>query len=169
MRTLALLLLLAAPASAKKQDDFAPLKGLIGTWRVDRDCRVIKDTLIVEIVRLPNALRATYFNSLNVKRSVGKSEIFYNAEAERYRVFTYIPELVKLIGSAPIPGTLSVAGEDEEEPGLINATAKLSLITGSAQVRLRDKDTKATFTMKAQSPLGPLNCTGVGLKQPPKK
>lgn len=163
MRAALLLLLLSVPASAKK-DDFAPIKGLLGTWAVDRDCKVMKDRILVEIVRLPNAVRSTYY-SADKKKNLGKSEVFYNAESGRYKAYTYLPQF-KQFGITALPGSLAVAGEDEDEPGLITVTGKMSVVSGTLQIRLREKDSKLTFSARAQTPLGPQNCAGAGVKQP---
>ncbi len=164
MRAALLLLLLSAPAAA---GDYAPLKGLLGTWAVDRDCKVMRDRILVEIVLLPNAIRASYF-TVDKKKNLGKSEVFYNAESERYKAYTYLPQL-KQFGVAALPGSLSVAGPDEDEPGLITVTGKKSAASGTLQLRLKEKNTKLSFSARAQTPLGAQNCSGTGVRQPAAK
>lgn len=167
----ALLLFLALSASAKKADDYAPLKPLYGAWLVDRDCRIMKDRVLVEIIRVPSAVRATYF-TVDKKKNLGKSEIFYNAEAERYKIFSYFPgnQVTKALGVNAIPGALSFE-QDEEDPEreLIVVTGKVSSLSGRMEIKPRDGYKKLTFALRAQTPLGPQTCTGVGVKQPAAK
>lgn len=165
IRSIFLAALLAVPASAKKEkDEYARLKPLYGSWDVARDCVSMKDRMYVEIVRLNNAVRATYFESAKKTKNLGKSEIFYNAEADRFKIFTYIPQLTQMLGIQAIPGTLSVDGPEDEQPGLIRINAHYSVVDGALQLKLKEKNKQATFTLRGKSPLGTMNCTGAGVK-----
>lgn len=158
--------LAAVPASAaKEKDDYAPLKPLIGKWDVARDCGGgYKDKIYVEIVRLRNAVRASYYDTPKKLKGLGKSEVFYYPNAERFKIFTYIPEVMQFLGGQAIPGTIAVAGPEDEVPGLVTVNAHYSVVDGNLRLKLKDKNTKATFTVSGKSPLGTMNCTGAGVK-----
>lgn len=165
IRALVLAALAAAPALAKEKDDYAPLKPLLGKWDVARECdRGYKDKIYVEIVRLNNAVRASYYDTPKKLKGLGKSEVFFYPAAERFKVFTYIPQVMQLLGGQPIPGTIAVAGSEAEVPGLVTANAHYSVVDGNLRLKLKDKNTKATFTVNGKSPLGAMNCTGAGVK-----
>jgi hypothetical protein len=170
--TALLLLLLALPARAA--DQYAPLKGLLGVWVVDRDCAGVKDRFVAVFKKLPKQMTADFLNAKN--QSMGRADIVSTGEEDHYRVLTALPNnpVLQSLGVNSISGSLTVSTNEDEEDGLknnyITCSSKVSVLTSLVTIKLREKYKKATFLFTVESPLGKQTCRGTGAKQPaPKK
>lgn len=173
---LSALLLLSPAVSARAADDsYAALKPLLGTWLVDRDCRVLKDRVLVVVKRLPKTVLVEFRDPKKPASSWGKADIVTAGEEDHYRVFTAMPDhpLTKALGVKSIQGSMGVSDDEDEPDGpgkdYITVSSRVSALSSMLTIKLRDNYKKATFLFKAESPLGGQTCRGVGVKQPAAK
>jgi len=172
MRITLLLLCLALPARAA-DDAYTPLKGLLGTWVVDRDCNGLKDRFVAVFKRLPKQMTADFLNAKN--QSMGRADIVSTGEEDHYSVVTAMPNnpVLQTLGVKSIGGSLTVSTDDDEEDGLknnyITCSSRVSVLTSLVTIKLRDKHKKGTFLFTTESPLGKSTCRGSASKQPAKK
>lgn len=170
--TAALLCCFALPARAA-DDQYSPLKGLLGAWVVDRDCNGIKDRFVTVFKRLPKQMTAEFLNAKNA--SMGRADIVSTGEEDHYRVVTALPNnpILQTLGVSSIGGSLTVSTNEDEEDGLknnyITCSSRVSVLTSLVTIKLRDKHKKATFLFTTESPLGKSTCRGSAAKQPAKK
>ncbi len=169
-----LLLPLALPARAEG-DDSASLKPLLGTWLVNRDCRVYKDKVLVVFTRLPKTVLVEFRDPKKPAASWGKADIVSAGEEDHYRVVTVLPNnpVLKTMGIKSVPGSLVVSDDESEPDGpgkdYLTCSSRVSVLTSLLTIKLRDKYKKATFLFKVDSPLGSRTCRGAGVKQPAAK
>jgi hypothetical protein len=168
-----LLSCLALPARAAG-DAYAPLKGLLGTWVVDRDCNGVKDRFVAVFKQLPKQMTADFLSAKN--QSMGRADIVTTGEEDHYRVVTALPNnpVLTTLGVKSIGGSLTASTNEDEEDGLKNnyltCSSQVSVLTSLVTIKLREKYKKATFLFTTESPLGKSTCRGSGTKQPaPKK
>jgi hypothetical protein len=171
-----ILLLLPAPAfAAKAADPYSSLKPLIGTWLVDRECKAVKDKLLVEFVRLSGSVLAEFRNPTTQAR-VGRADIFAERAKDHFRIVTTLPDnpVLKALNMDSVTGSLVVSDDPDEPDGpgkdYLTSSTKISMLTALATVKLRSHYKKATFLFTTDSPLGKEQCRGTASKQPaPKK
>lgn len=167
-------LLLLAPARAEG-DDYAAVKPLIGSWLVDRDCKVYKDKVLVIFTRQAKSVHVDLRDPRKPEASWGTADIVSQGEEDRYRVVTVLPNdrITKSLGIKAIPGSMVVSDDEDEPEGpgkdYITVSSRISVLTGLLTIKLRENYKKATFIFKADSPLGSQLCRGAGTKQPAKK
>lgn len=172
LRNIWVCVLLLSPLSVRAEDPFAAMKPLMGTWLVDRDCRVYKDRVLVVFKRLPKTVLVEFRDPKKPSISWGKADVVEVGQEDRFRVFTALPghPIMKFMGGKPIQGTLTVADDEDEPEGPgkdhITVSSKVSVLSSLLTVKLRDNYKRATFIFKADSPLGSQQCRGAGVKQP---
>lgn len=173
---LACAVLLLTAGVPSRADDYASLKGLLGTWTVDRDCRGRKDRFTAIIRKFPKTMRANFLSSSTPSKDMGQADIVFTGEEDHYRAVTVLPNnpVLKALKVKAIGGSLNVSTEDDEGDGLpnnyITCSSRVSVLSSLVTIRLRDKYTKATFLFTVDSPMGKEQCRGTAVKQPaPKK
>lgn len=175
LRNLAACVVLLLSASPVHADDFASLKPLLGSWLVDRDCRVYKDKVLVVFTRLPKTMLAEFRDPKKPESSWGKTDILFNGEEDHYRVLTTLPgnQILKTLRVGSVGGSLNVSTEEEDEDSLpnnyITSSSKVSVLSSLLTIRLRSKYKKATFIFNVETPMGKQTCKGSGVKQPAAK
>ena len=172
---LAALLLLPLSARAA-EDQYASLKPLMGTWLVDRDCRVYRDKVLVVFSRLPKTVLVEFRSPGKSEASFGKADIVATGEEDHYRAVTVLPgnPVLKALGISSVGGSVTVSTEDDDEEdslphNYITSSSKVSVLTSLLTIRLRSKYKKATFIFNTESPLGKQTCRGSGVKRPAAK
>lgn len=175
LRHICVVALLLAPLSSRAEDPFAAMKPLMGTWLVDRDCKVYKDKVLVVFKRLAKTVLVEFRDPKKPASRWGKADVVEVGEEDRFRVFTSVPghPITKFLGSKPIQGTLTVADDEDEPEGpgkdYITVSSRVSVLSSLLTVKLRDNYKRATFIFKADSPLGSQQCRGAGVKRAAKK
>jgi hypothetical protein len=169
------LLLLPAPSFAAQADPYSSLKPLTGTWLVDRECKAVKDKLLVEFVRLSSSVLAEFRNPQTNAR-IGRADIFAEKAKDHFRIVTTLPDnpVLKALNMDSVTGSLVVSDDPDEPDGpgkdYLTSSTKISMLTALATVKLRSHYKKATFLFTTESPLGKEQCRGTAAKQPaPKK
>lgn len=166
--------LLLSPARAEG-DEYAAVKPLLGTWLVDRDCKVYKDKVLVVFKRLPKSVLVEFRDPKKPEASWGKADIVSAGEEDRYRVLTTLPgnPILKGLGVKSVSGSMVVSDDADEPEGpgkdYITVSSRVSVLTSLLTIKLRDGYKKATFIFKTDSPLGSQQCRGSGAKKPAAK
>jgi len=172
---LAALVLCLSSAVRAEGDAYAAIKPLIGSWLVDRDCKVYKDKVLVAFTKGPKAVVAEFRDPKKPAVSWGKADIVPLGEEDRYRVLTVLPNnpMLKTMGVKSITGTMVVSDDADEPEGpgkdYITVSSRVSMLTSLLTIKLRDGYKTATFIFKTESPLGAQTCRGAGKKQAAKK
>lgn len=175
LRHLLAALFLCFSVSARAADDYASLKGLLGTWTVDRDCRGRKDRFSAVIRRLPKTVQANFLSLATPSKDMGRADIVFTGEEDHYRAVTVVPNnpVLRALKIKAVGGSLNVSTEDDEGDGLANnyitCSSKVSVLSSLVTIRLRDNYKKATFLFTVDSPMGKEQCRGTAIKQPAAK
>lgn len=175
LRYLLAVLLVCAAVSARAADNYSSLKGLLGTWTVDRDCRGRKDRFTAVIRKLPKTMRATFLSTSTPPKDMGLSDIVFTGEEDHYKAITVLPNnpVLKALKVKAIAGGLNVSTEDDEGDSLPNnymtVSSQVSVLKAMTTIRLRDGYKKATFLFTTESPMGKEQCRGTAVKQAPAK
>lgn len=175
LRKLVTALALLLPASARAADDqYASLKPLLGSWLVDRDCRVYKDKVLVVFTRLPKTVLVEFRDPKKPAASWGRADIVATGEEDHYRMAASLPnnQVLKALNLKSVGGSVVVSTEEEEDElpnNYVTSSSRVSALTSLLTIKLRDRYRKATFLFKTDSPLGGQSCRGAGSKQPASK
>jgi len=177
LRNLWLAAFLLLPLSARAaEDQYASLKPLMGTWLVDRDCRVYKDKVLVVFSRQPKSVLVEFRSPGKTEALWGKADIVATEEEDHYRAVTVLPgnPVLKALGISSVSGSVTVSTEDEDDEdslphNYITSSSKVSMLSSLLTIRLRSKYKKGTFIFNVDSPLGKQTCRGSGVKRPAAK
>lgn len=172
---LAALLLSPLPVRAA-EDQYAALKPLLGTWLVDRDCRVYRDKVLAVFTRQPKSVLVEFRSPGKTEALWGKADIVATGEEDHYRAVTVLPgnPVLKTLGISSVSGSVNVSTEDEDDEdslphNYITSSSKVSMLSSLLTIRLREKYRKGTFIFNVDSPLGKQTCRGSGVKRPAAK
>ncbi|MBI2386964.1 MAG: hypothetical protein HYV14_13310 [Elusimicrobia bacterium] len=177
IRNLWLAALLLLPLSARAaEDQYASLKPLMGTWLVDRDCRIYRDKVLVVFSRLPKTVLVEFRSPGKSEASFGKADIVATGEEDHYRAVTVLPgnPVLKALGISSVSGSVNVSTEEEDDEdslpnNYITSSSKVSVLSSLLTIRLREKYKKGTFIFNVESPMGKQTCRGSGVKRPAAK